>query len=146
MKLPHGAWVVVADGAKMLVLENHGEDDLPDLRVRRHEETDPPRTHEAGTDRPGRVSPPGSPRRAALGQTDWHALEKERFADDLAEMMNGWARDGRMTKALLIAAPRTLGELRQHLTPQARATLLAELPLDLAHATLEAIETAVGRA
>jgi protein required for attachment to host cells len=145
MKLPHGALVVVADGAKMLLLENTGDDVHLDLRVRRHDEADHPATRETGSDRPGRTSAPAA-RRASLGQTDWHALEKDRFADALAARMNGWANDGTMAHALLIAAPRTLGEIRQHLNDRAQSALLGEIAADLAHQTVEAIETAVEKA
>lgn len=145
MKLPHGAWVVVADGARMLLLQNQGDEVHLDLRVRSHDAADHPATRETGSDRPGRTSGPAS-RHAALGQTDWHTLEKDRFADALAAKLNGWATGGQMTHALLIAAPRTLGEIRQHLSGPTRKTLLGEIPADLAHQTVEAIEKAVEKA
>ncbi len=145
MKLPNGALVVVADGAKMLLLENAGDEQQLDLRVCGHDEIDHSPTSATGTDRPGRASAPAA-RRAAVEQTDWHTLEKDRFADGIAEQMNGLAGSGRMAHAFLIAAPRTLGEIRQHLNDGTRAKLLGELSADLAHQTIEAIETAVTKA
>ena len=145
MKLPHGGWVIVADGAKMLLLENHGDETHLDLRIRNHDEAPSVPTHESGSDRPGRTGAP-STRRAAFEQTDWQTLEKDRFADALATKMNAWAHKSQMPPAILIAAPRTLGELRTHLSNGARGTLLAEISADLAHQTVEAIEKAVAKA
>ncbi|MEP0068832.1 host attachment family protein [Pyruvatibacter sp.] len=145
MKLPHSGWVIVADGAKMLLLENHGDETHLDLRIRSHDEVPSVPTHESGSERPGRTGAP-STRRAAFEQTDWHALEKDRFADTLAAKMNAWAHKGEMTHAVLVAAPRTLGELRTHLSDGARASLVAEIAADLAHQTIAAIEKAVDKA
>ncbi len=145
MKLPHGTWVVVADGARMLVLENAGDEVYLDLRVVRHGEEAAPPTREVGTDRPGRYDTPAG-KRGAVEQTDWHTLEKDRFAAGLAERMNGWAQAGRFRHAVLIAAPRTMGELRRHLTGAARGLMLAEIPADLAHRTIGEIEGAVAKA
>ena len=78
MRLANGTWVLVLDGEKFLLLRNQGDADIMDLRVIDHEEVENPPTREQGTERPGRLNDPG-PGRSAVEQTDWHALEKERF-------------------------------------------------------------------
>ncbi len=98
----------------------------------------------AATGPDGPEHPP--PRRAAFEQTDWQTLEKDRFADALAAKMNAWAHKKQLPPTVLIAAPRTLGELRTHLSDGARGRLLAEISADLAHQTVEAIEKAVAKA
>ena len=34
LKIDQGGWVVVADGAKALILENHGDSKFPNLRTK----------------------------------------------------------------------------------------------------------------
>lgn len=143
MKLQHGAWVVAADGAKALFLENHGDADIVDLRVRRAEEIDNPPAREHGADRPGRFPSPGA-RRSAVEEADWHDLEEARFAEHLAERINTLARD--VAALALIADPRTLGVIREHLSDATRAKIVLELDRDLAHHTVEAIEQALAAA
>ncbi len=60
MLIGNGTWVLVADGEKFLLLSNHGDEDIIDLRVVRHGEVENPPTHVQRTDRPGAA---GRPRR-----------------------------------------------------------------------------------
>ena len=84
-RLVHDAWVVVADGEKALFLRNEGDATYPNLQVVRtiHEENPPSR--EQGTDKPGRFNDGHGVHRSAVDETDWHRIEKERFAADVAE-------------------------------------------------------------
>ncbi|RZV43116.1 MAG: host attachment protein, partial [Acidimicrobiales bacterium] len=90
MKIEHAAWVVVADSEKFQVFENHGDADLIDLRIRKYSETDNPPTKEQGTERPGRFPSPNG-QVSAVANTDWHQLQKENAAIDLAKRINKWA-------------------------------------------------------
>jgi protein required for attachment to host cells len=132
MEIGNGSWVLVADGEKFLVLRNQGDAELLDLRVIRHGETENPATHEQGTDRPGRYDDQGAPGgRSAFEDTDWHRLEKERFAKDLAERLRRWALDNRFHKLVIAADPRTLGVLRPELHKAVTERLAGELDKDL---------------
>ena len=89
-----------------------------------------PPTREQGTDRPGRFD------NAAAGPstaepTDWHRLEKERFAKDLAERLRLWALDDRFRSLVLVADPRTLGLLRAELHKTVVERLAGEIDKDL---------------
>ena len=46
LKVGTGAWVVVCDGRKILILENKGDDAYPDLRTVEHREQETPKTSE----------------------------------------------------------------------------------------------------
>ena len=141
MKLPHDALVVLADGEKHLLLTNAGDGDLPDLRVVAAATRPTRRNAEQGSDRPGRYPAPGG-RREAVEQTDWRRLDKARFAEELARRLN----ETEAPAIALMADPRTLGAVRSALTDAARARIVVEIPVNLAHATVAAIEAEIARA
>jgi protein required for attachment to host cells len=143
MRIDNGTWVLVADGEKYLLLRNRGDAELVDLRVIRHGETENPPTHAQGTDRPGRMDDPGGPGRSAVQETDWHRLEKERFARDLAERLRLAALAGRFGSLVLVADPRTLGVLRPELHKAVTERLAGEVDKDLTGMPVPEIEKAL---
>lgn len=144
MQLKHDAWVIVADGAKYLVLRNHGDDQFIDLRVIGKKEIDNPPAHEQATDRPGRMPDDGHGK-SALQETDWHVLEGQRFAKDLAADLMKWASSGRFQELVVIADPRTLGELRGAYADQLKEKLVAEIDKDFTNSPIEQIEMALNK-
>ena len=86
-RLKHGIWVVVADGEKALFLRNEGDATYPNLEVVREVREENPPTREQGTDRPGRFNDGPSAHKSAVADTDWHRVEKERFADEIADRL-----------------------------------------------------------
>ncbi len=144
MQLKHDAWVIVADGAKYLVLRNHGDDQFIDLRLIGKKEIENPPAHEQATDRPGRMPDDGHGK-SAFQDTDWHVLEEQRFAKDLAADLMKWAEKGRFQKLVVIADPRTLGELRAAYADQLKEKLVAEIDKDFTNSPIEQIETALGK-
>lgn len=141
--IPHDAWVLVADGEKALILRNEGDAEYPNLQVTRLIEQDNPATHEQGTDRPGRFSDGPSVHRSAVQETDWHRLAEERFARDLADRLYKAAHAGRFDRLILVAPPRTLGELRDALHKEVRARVIAEIDKDLTNHPVHEIEKIV---
>ncbi len=139
MLLPNNAWVVIADGRKHVVLKNCGDPDLPDLRVHQVETRRAEKNVDAGSDRPGRVHIRGA-RRAAVEETDWKKLGEADFAAKLAANLNRETESGGLRHFLLIADPRTLGEMRRHLTEMTKGRLLSEIPGDLTHEPVDRIE------
>jgi protein required for attachment to host cells len=137
--LAQGTWVLVADGAKALFLENAGDRARPVLVLRRAALMDNPATREQGTDRPGRFFAPGAGRRGAAEATDWHGLAEDRFAVDLADILRGRVLAGEIGRLILVAPPRLLGALRRALHPEVRDRVTAELAQDLTGLPLEEI-------
>lgn len=140
-ELKTGAWVLVADSDKALFLENVGDAGDYNLQVRRKQVQDNPPTREQGTDRPGRYHDGPSPHHSAMAETDWHALQKDRFAEDLAERLYAAAHRGDFETLVLIATPEILGKLRPHLHKEVTDRLLAEVPKGLTHEPLDRLET-----
>jgi protein required for attachment to host cells len=139
MRLAKGTWVLVLDGEKFLLLRNRGRPDSLELHVIDHAEVANPPTREQGTDQPGRFSDPGAGR-SAVEQTDWHALEKVRFARDIAERLRGWALERRFDALVVVADPSTLGALRPHYHPSVAERIIAEIDKDLTRLPVEEIE------
>ena len=141
IRIPHDALVLVGDGRKALFLRNHGNGNLPDLRVERvFADVNPP-THEQGTDRPGRAyASAGRGRRSAVESTDWHGLEAHRFARDVAAALERLVRDSKV-KALIIASPpKTLADLRRALHADVKKCIIAEVAKDLTRHPVHEIE------
>ena len=84
LKIRQGDWVVVCDGKKALILENAGDEKFPNLKTREVHEQPDAKTHEQGTDAPGRSINSIDSRRSAMEQTDWHTQEEQRFRSLIA--------------------------------------------------------------
>jgi protein required for attachment to host cells len=142
----NGAWVLVGDGRRALFFQNHGDADLLDLRVLETRIDDNPATREQGSDAPGRAFPgPGAHARSAMENVDWHELEEERFARAMAERINAAAESGEMKEIVIVAPPRTLGEIRKDLSVKAQGKVRGELDKDLTKHPLHEIEKALTR-
>jgi protein required for attachment to host cells len=144
--LPLGAWVVIADGEKALFLVNAGDAQDMNLVLRRKEKQDNPKARDWATDRPGRLHDGPTPQKSAVQDTDWHQLEKERFADELAETLYRDAHAGRFDSLAIIASRTVLSELRRTLHDEVRDRLLLEVPKVLTNHPLDEVETILTRA
>jgi len=142
--LKHGLWVVVADGEKALFLRNDGNAKFPDFQVVQEMEQENPATREQGTARPGRHSDGPSPHNSAFAETDWHRLNKERFADEIAEHLYKAAHAGRIDDLVIVAPPQVLGEVRKKLHKEVKAKVRAEIAKTLTNQPVWDIEAVLG--
>ncbi|SFH33018.1 Protein required for attachment to host cells [Palleronia marisminoris] len=139
-KLSKGTWVLIADGEKALVLENQTDHENPYLTVLSKEEQENPPDREQSANRRGRFNDGPSVHRSAVEDTDWHQLAKDRFADDLAEMLYKKAHKGAFKDIVLVAAPGVLGELRNKIHKEVEQKVIAEVPKTLTNHNLDDIE------
>lgn len=139
----NGAWVLVGDGCKALFFINKGSRDLLDLRVVETRIDENPATRDQGTDRPGRAFASVGGARSAVGDTDWHEVEEERFARAIAERINAGAEANEFSEIVIVAPPRTLGEIRKDLSKKAQGKVAGELGKDLTRHPLADIEKAL---
>ncbi|WP_238364368.1 host attachment family protein [Mesobacterium pallidum] len=144
-ELTNGTTVLIADGEKALLLTNLTDAQDPHLEVLRKEEQDNPPDRAQGTDRPGRFNDGPSVQRSAVQETDWHALEKERFASDLSDMLFRMAHRGDLNRLIVVAAPRVLGDLRKTWHKEVASKVVGELDKDLTNSPLDEIETILHR-
>jgi protein required for attachment to host cells len=140
VRIAHGTWVVVCDGAKALVLENVGDARFPNLRTREVFEETHDATHEQGTDAPGRSHNSVGSARSAMEQTDWHDQSERRFLDQLAARLDNAVNNGEATALIIVAPPRALGVLRQAYSQRLRGALKHEVDKDLVKMPVHEIE------
>ncbi|HRF08903.1 MAG TPA: host attachment family protein [Xanthobacteraceae bacterium] len=140
LKIGNGAWVIVCDGAKALVLENNGDGQYPDLRTRDVFAQENPSTSEQGTDRPGRTHSSVGPGRSAVGQTDWHDQAETKFLKELIEKIHLAVHGGETKELVIVAPPRALGVIREYYTPAIKEALRKEIDKDLVKMPVDQIE------
>lgn len=166
MHVPHNSVVVVADGRKMLFLRNEGDADYPNLVVETAQEKPNPATRDQATDAAGAASStqsgPGAPNvarngsghaqgggaqfapsRGSFEQTDFHQLEEDRFAAEVADLLKKRALRNDFESLIIVAPPRTLGEMRKHYHKEVSERLAGELDKDLTGHPIPDIERAL---
>jgi protein required for attachment to host cells len=140
MALPHDALVLVADGRKYLFLRNHGDGVRIDLRTEAHEERDLRKDREIKTDAPGLTGQSFGYGRSTMDEADFHEQEKERWAKELAELLNRRALNGDYGALAVVAPPRTLGALRKHFHKEVERRLVAEIDKEMTDRPVDQIE------
>ena len=140
MRVPHNSCVMVADGRKMLFFRNEGDPEFPNLVVERKREHEDPADRELKSDAPGRAFSSVGAGRSAMEEADFHQIEEERFAVEAAELLKAGALSNAFESLVVIAPPRTLGELRKHYHKEVEKRLVAEVPKDLTRVPVEEIE------
>ena len=131
----------VGDGQRALFLRNAGDSTLPNLTTERVLTDANLPTHEQGTDRPGRVfKRAGTNLRSGVDATDWHELEKERFAKRVASALEHMVRREKVKAIIIVAPPRTLAELRNALHADVKSRVVAEIDKDLTKLPIGEIE------
>lgn len=145
-KIPADAWVMVGDGEKALFLRNDGDEAFPNLTVVRAVEHENPPTREQGTDTPGRMHDVRGPHSSAVNETDWHRLEKERFAKEIADRLYKAAHRGLYRKLIIAAPPKVLGDLRKALHKEVEQRIVLDLDKELTNHSVDEIEKVLAAA
>jgi protein required for attachment to host cells len=141
MRVPHNSMVMVADGAKALFFRNEGDGEYPHLVVEKKEVHVSPADRDQKSDQPGRTfSGQGMGARSAYTETDYHTLEEDRFAAETAETLRMRALRNEYETLIVVAPPKTLGELRKHYHKEVEKRLSGELAKDLTGHPVEEIE------
>ncbi|KQO09320.1 host attachment family protein [Sphingomonas sp. Leaf242] len=146
MHLPHNSVVLVADGRKMLFLRNEGDTEFPNLIVEKAQEQDNPATRDQATDSAGRASSPQGGVQSSVEPTDFHQIEEDRFAADAADFLKTGALKNTYDSLIVVAPPKTLGELRKHYHKEVVSRLKGELDKDLTGHPIKDIEKALQNA
>lgn len=140
MRIAHDALVLVADGRKSLFLRNEGDDEFLNLVVDDQRAHTDLKDRELKSDAPGRSFSSVGARRSAVEETDYHQQEEDRFAADTAALLAKRAQANGFEQLIIVAPPRTLGELRQHYDKAVEAKIVAEVDKDLVNHPIDKLE------
>jgi len=117
MMLPKGTTIAVADGEKLSLFENTGDEAGLILAP-----------VAADVDGDGHGS--GS-RQNSSGNPDPSQSREDDFSSGVVDLLNKRVLDGQISGLVIIAAPRALGEMRKHYHKALTAKLLGEIAKDL---------------
>jgi protein required for attachment to host cells len=140
LKIGSGDWVVVCDGRKALILENKGDEEFPNLRMREAHEHADTSTHSQGTDVPGRVHQSLGVARSAVEQTDWHDIAERHFLTEVVRQLDAALTNNLVKRFVLVAPPRALGMLRPAYSPALRRAISVEIDKDWVGLPIHEIE------
>lgn len=135
MKLPHMAHVAVVDGTRFMLLRNTGQPFDPALELVEQPDLSPS-NFSAGVrhqDDAGQRS----------GATDLNELA---HGAAVAEWLNGKAVAGEVEQLLVLADPKTLGEMRRHYHGKLEQALVGEIDKTVTGESLEKIASTVASA
>ncbi|WP_242154187.1 host attachment family protein [Sphingomonas sp. BAUL-RG-20F-R05-02] len=134
MKLPKNAVVAVADGETLHLFRNSGDEGSPSL-------TALPDAHVSTTNKGS-----GSRHLSSSANPSDSQQDEDSFAAGVAELLNKRVLDGKIDDLVVIAAPRTLGELRKHYHKSLEAKLAGEISKDLTGHSPQDIAKAIASA
>jgi protein required for attachment to host cells len=140
LKIRQGDGVIVCDGKKALVLENAGDEKFLNLKTKEVHRHPDPKTHELGTDAPGRAFSSVGTERSAMEQTDWHTQEEDRFLRKLTDRLDAAVNAGQAKSLIMVAPPRALSVLRQAYSHNLRVAIRAEIDEDFVRLPVHEIE------
>lgn len=119
MQLPHGAVIAVVDGQQFALFRNSGNEAEPALAAL-------PSPHLDEHNKAG-----GGGRDSSSANPTGHQIDEDAHAAAATAWLNHQVTGHKISHLVVIAAPRTLGEMRRHYHKQLEAALVAELPKNL---------------
>lgn len=131
MILPNGTVVAVVDGQRMRLFRNQGHEPAIDLADLPDPDLDAANTGS------------GSRHRSTSANPDRHRQAEDDFAAAAAGYLNREALDGRLESLVIVADPRSLGEMRRHFHEVLAAKLIGQIPKDLAGHSSEDIAKSI---
>jgi protein required for attachment to host cells len=134
MIIPNNATIAVVDGEKMRLFRNKAVEPHIDLVEQA--------TPDLDTDNQGS----GSRHRSSSANPDQSRQTEDNFAASAADHLNRHVLEGRIENLIIVADPRTLGELRKNRHQKLEDKLLGELSKDLTGHSVEDIAAALQKA
>lgn len=133
MMLPKNTIVAVADGEKFNLFRNVGDEAGVKLVDVKHESV---------------VSDPGTStgRQSSAANPDHGQANEDQFSAGIVQHLNQDALAGKIEHLVIVAAPRALGEMRQHYHKALSAVLLGEIAKDLTGHPVADVEKALAAA
>ena len=134
MQLAHGTIVAVADGKKFTLFRAAGSEGAPQLTAIG--------TPGVGDDDP---IPSGGRHHSSAANPDDATLVEDGHAAGVAGVLNQMALTNEFDALVVVAAPKTLGELRKHWHKATAAKITAEIGKEMTGATTAEIAAMVAK-
>jgi protein required for attachment to host cells len=131
MLLPNNAYVAVADGEKLQLDRNDGDAGAPSFAAMQVPQVD------------GDNKGSGGRHASSSANPDDSQQDEDGFAAGITAMLNQQVLAGHIESLVIIAAPRTLGELRKHYHKTLSAKLLGAIAKDLTGHSLKDVEATI---
>ena len=140
MSIPAQALILVADGRKLLFLRNHGDAAGLDLKTEAHDEREDAKDSDMKTDSAGSMKQSGGFGRPSYEETDFHQQAEDQWAKDAADALNRRALANDYDALIVVAPPKTLGELRKHFHKETEKRIVATFNKEMTDRPLADIE------
>ena len=125
-------WVVIADGARARLVSAEGHGKMLHVVEQREFSADHRPDRELQDDKPSRVfESHGEARHGVEPKTDPHRELKRDFAQVIAQALDDSLSLKHFDRLVVVAAPVTLGDLRSALSDAVKASVIAEVAMDL---------------
>ena len=144
-KIEAGAWVLVCDGRKALILRNAGDATFPNLQTKETHSHPNASTREQGASPPGRSYQSVGSSRSAVDQTDWHDEAERTFLKSLAARLDKAVTSGETETMTIVAPPRALGMMRPLYSAALKRAIVGEVQKDLIKVPVHEIENMLTR-
>ncbi|MBC2775345.1 host attachment protein [Rhizobium sp. AQ_MP] len=131
MQVPQNTVIAVADGEKLSLFQNEGNALDIKLRAIPSEEIDSSKISSGGRHSSSSANPDDSQQ------------QEDGFGSGITDMLNRQVLNGTIQNLVIIAAPRTLGEMRKGYHKQLSSVLIGELAKDLTGHSVQEIEKAL---
>lgn len=115
MLLPHGAVIALVDGDQLELFRNTGNEAQPALSS-----IGAPNLH-------GHNKGSGARHHSSSAEPSGHQLDEDAHAAAVTDWLNNQVLTNVVTHLVIIASPRTLGEMRRHYHEKLKAALMGEL-------------------
>lgn len=128
MQVPLNTTIAVVDGENFNLYRNTSQSGISLKELREHDSVD-------------RASDSG--RSSSAANPAAKQMEEDAFGKGVTEKLNTMVLEGRIEKLIIIAAPRSLGEMRRSYHSKLQDILVGEVDKVLTGASIEAIEQAL---
>jgi protein required for attachment to host cells len=134
MELPHNTIIAVADGEKLNLFQNEGDAANVKLKAMPSAEINSTKISSGGRHSSSSANPDDSQQ------------NEDGFSSGVADLLNKQVLGGKIRSLVVVAAPRTLGEMRKSYHKSLSDILIGELDKDLTGHSLQDIEKALAAA
>lgn len=140
MPLPHNALVLVADGRKMLLFRNHGDESQIDLRTESHDARQDRKERYYRTDAPGTAQQSFGFGRSTYEETDFQQQEEDRWIKDAADELKVRALRNDFDALAIVAPPKALGYLKKSLHKEVQKRIVCAINKEMSGRPIPDIE------